>query len=91
VIVSGRLEQAEISYERLLAQYAKTPFESSDAETRLATLVRGEPIAELKTNSQRLFFVNRSISDAGVTYRVFRSETSARPRARSSEAATLER
>ena len=67
-----------MSYERLLAQYAKTPFESSDAEARLATLVRGEPIAELKTNSQRLFFVHRSISDAGVTYRVFKPETSVR-------------
>lgn len=77
MIASEGLEQAEISYARLLAQYAKTSVESSDAERRLAALVRDEPIVELRTKSQQLFFVERSISATGVLYRVFRTELSA--------------
>jgi hypothetical protein len=77
VIVSTRFDQAEISYKRLLAQYAKTSFEAADAQRRFASLVRNEPIAELKTKSQRLFFASRSISDTGVIYRVFRTELAA--------------
>jgi RimJ/RimL family protein N-acetyltransferase len=75
--VSHRLDQAEASYTRLMAQYAKTPFESTDAEMRLAALIRDEAITELQTRTQRLFFVRRSMSDTGITYRVFRTELSA--------------
>ena len=77
MIVSERLEQAQASYSRLMMQQSKTPSQSADAEARLRTLVRNEPLIELKTKSQRLFFVRRSISDIGVTYRVFRTELSA--------------
>jgi ribosomal protein S18 acetylase RimI-like enzyme len=77
VIASERLEQAEASYVRLTAQHAKSSFESIDAEARLLALVKNEPLVELKTKSQRLFFVTRTMSDAGVTYRVFRTELSA--------------
>jgi ribosomal protein S18 acetylase RimI-like enzyme len=77
VILSDRWEQAEASYARMLTQCAKTPFESSDAERRLRALVRDQGISELKTKSQRLFFVRRSITDTGVTYEVFRTEMSA--------------
>lgn len=72
-----RLDQADATYSRLLAQYAKTPFESTDVERRLAQLVSEEPIVEMKTKSPQLFYVRRSISDAGVTYKVFRSEITA--------------
>ncbi len=77
MIASERLEQAEASYSRLMAQQSKTPFESNDAETRLRALVRNRPFVELTTKSQRLFFVRRTLPDAGVTYRVFRTELSA--------------
>jgi hypothetical protein len=77
VTASGRLEEAEASYSRLMAQQAKTHFESTDAETRLKGLVRTEPMVELTTKSQRAFFVTRTMSDAGMTYRVFRTELSA--------------
>ncbi len=77
VIVSNRMKKAEESYARLFEQYAKKSFVSADAERRLAALVREEQICELTTKSQRLFFARRSISDAGVTYRVFRTELSA--------------
>jgi hypothetical protein len=77
VIVSESLEQAELSYARLLAQYAKTSAESSDAERRLAALVRDEPIVELRTKAQELFFVERTIRGAGLRYRVFQTELSA--------------
>jgi Acetyltransferase (GNAT) family len=75
--VSDRLDQAEACYARLIAQYAKTPFESTDAEMRLAALIRDEAITELQTRTQRLFFARRSMSDTGITYRVFRTELSA--------------
>jgi hypothetical protein len=71
------LEQAEASYVKLTAQQSKTAFESNDAETRLRALVRNGPLVELKTKGQRLFFVRRALSDAGVSYRVFRTELSA--------------
>jgi hypothetical protein len=74
---SERWEQAEASYARMLAQCAKTPFESSDAERRLRALAQDHGISELKTKSQRLFFVRRSITDIGVTYQLFRTELSA--------------
>jgi len=77
VIVSARLAQAETSYRRLLAQHAKTALEATDAERQFAALVRNEPIVELNTQSQRLFFASRSISDAGAIYRVFRTELAA--------------
>ncbi len=77
VIASERLEQAEASYSRLMAQQSKTSFESNDAETRLRAPVRNGPLVELKTKSQRLFFVRRTLSDAGMMYRVFRTELSA--------------
>ncbi len=77
MVVSGRLEQAEESYARLFERYAKTSFASADADRRLAELARDEQISELKTKSQRLFFARRSLSDTGVTYRVFRTEMSA--------------
>jgi len=75
--VSERLDHAEASYAQLTAQYAKTHFEGTDTATRLAALIRDEPITELTTGSQRLFFVRRSTSDAGISYRVFRTELSA--------------
>jgi hypothetical protein len=77
VIVSERLEQDQASYSRLMTQQSKTPSESADAEARLRALVRDEPLVELKTKSQRLFFVRRTISDIGVLYQVFRTELSA--------------
>lgn len=77
MIVSERLDRAEASYSRLMAEQSKTPAQSADSEARLTALVRNEPLVELKTNSQRLFFVTRTISDGGVTYRVFRTELSA--------------
>jgi len=77
VIVSGRLDEAEARYSRLLAQRTKTLQESEDVDKRLATLICQEPIVELMTKSQRLFFVSRGISDVGVVYRVFRTELSA--------------
>jgi hypothetical protein len=55
VIVSEQLEQAQASYSRLMMQQSKTPSQSADAEARLRTLVRNEPLVELKTKSQRLF------------------------------------
>lgn len=77
MIVSQILDQAEASYARLTAQYAKTSFEATDVEMRLAALIRNEPIAELQTQTQRVFYVRRSMSDAGICYRVFRTELSA--------------
>jgi hypothetical protein len=55
MIVSEQLEQAQASYSRLMMQQSKTPSQSADAEARLRTLVRNEPLVELKTKSQRLF------------------------------------
>lgn len=74
MIVLTRLEQAEISYDRLLAQCAKAAPADSP---RFSVLTREEPIVELETKSQRLVFVTRSISDAGMIYRVFRTELAA--------------
>jgi hypothetical protein len=77
VIVSQRLEQADASHTRLLAQYAKASFKTADIEGRLATLVRDKPIVELRTEGGELFFVKRSMSDAEFSYKVFRTEVSA--------------
>lgn len=77
MIVSGRLDEAEARYSRLLAQRTKTLLESDNVDRRLATLIREEPIVELTTKSQRLFFVSRGMSDVGLLYRVFRTELSA--------------
>jgi hypothetical protein len=77
VLLPDRWEQAETSYARMLAQFSKTPCQSSDAATRLAELVHNEVIAELRTKSECLFFIERSITHAGVLYRVFQSEKAA--------------
>lgn len=77
MIVSRRLEEAEATYFRLLAQHTKKLLASDDVDGRLAALIREEPIVELTTKSQRLFFVSREICDPGLVYRVFRTELSA--------------
>ncbi|HML28393.1 MAG TPA: N-acetyltransferase [Hyphomicrobium sp.] len=71
------MQKAEASYARLLAQRAKASTEAKEAERRLTALVDEEPIAELKTKSQRLYYVHRSILHGDLIYRVFRTERSA--------------
>jgi hypothetical protein len=75
--VRKRLNQADATYARLLAQYAKTPFESNDVELKLQRLAEEDSIVELETKSQRRVYVRRSNCDAGVKYGVFGSETAA--------------
>lgn len=77
MIVSGRLDEAEATYSRLLEQRTTTLLASDDVAQRLATLIREEPVVELTTKSQRLFFVGRGMSDVGLVYRVFPTELSA--------------
>lgn len=77
MISSQRMEQAEASYVRLLAQQAKAPFEAKEAERRLTALIHEEPIVELKTKSQRLYYATRGILDDGLIYRIFTTERSA--------------
>lgn len=75
--MSERLQQAEASYSRLIAQHAKSDFEPTEAETRLRALVLDKPLTQLKTKSGRVFFFRRAMSDTGMTYRVFHTELSA--------------
>ncbi|MBS0253373.1 MAG: GNAT family N-acetyltransferase [Proteobacteria bacterium] len=77
MIVSKRLDEAEATYSRLLEQRTTKQRAADDVARRLTTLIREEPVVELRTKSQRLFFVSRWMSEAGLVYRVFPTELSA--------------
>ena len=72
-----RLQKAEASYSRLMAQQAKSDFDPMEAETRLRAQVLDNPLVPLTTKSGRVFFLRRALSDAGMSYRIFRTELSA--------------
>ena len=72
-----RLQKAEASYSRLMAQHAKSDFDPMEAETRLRGLVLDQPLVPLTTKSGRVFFLRRALTDAGMSYRIFRTELSA--------------
>jgi hypothetical protein len=77
VFVPERLQKAEASYSRLMAQHAKSDFNPMDAETRLRAPVLDRPLVPLTTKSGRVFFLRRALSDGGMSYRIFRTELSA--------------
>ncbi|MBY0560421.1 N-acetyltransferase [Hyphomicrobium sp.] len=75
--MSERLQKAEASYSRLMAQHAKSDFDPMEAETRLRALVLDKPLVPLTTKNGRVFFLRRALTDAGMLYRIFRTELSA--------------
>ncbi|WP_339083923.1 N-acetyltransferase [Hyphomicrobium sp. ghe19] len=60
-----------------MAQQAKSDFDPMEAETLLRARVLDHPIVPLTTKSGRVFFLRRALTDAGMSYRIFRTELSA--------------